>query len=152
MLYACLVACQSYLDVFLSLSPDSFFSLPMTTFGQMTLALASFFKLSLLEASGWDLQHVRQEFDVSLLPDHLAARFEEASKTIDPKQQINGTDGFSRCAHRFRHIKRWYNMKLSTEPGPELSQGLINASRIEQFDVGDDFLDETYWQQIMPRW
>ena len=154
MLYACLVACQSYSDLVLALPPDSFFSLPMTHFAQMTLGLALFFKLSLLEAPGWDLEHVRQKFDVSLLPDRLAGQFEEASRTIDPKHQINGTDAFSRCAQRFRQIKRWYNMKLMTESGPELSQELVNASRMEGFDVGDqcDFLEEPYWQEIMRGW
>lgn len=125
----------------------------MTTFGQLTFALASFFKLSLLEAPGWDLQHVRQEFDVSLLPDRLAGRFEDASRTIDPRQQINGTDAFSRCAQRFRQIKRWYNMKL-TESGPELSQELLNASQMDGLEVGhpSDFLQEAYWQEIMQGW
>lgn len=151
MLYACLVACRSYLDISLALPPDSYFSLPKTTFGQMTFVLASVFKLSLLEAPGWDLQHVRQELDVSRLPDRIAGRFEDASRTIDPKQQISGTDAFSRCAQRFRQIKRWYDMKVTAESGPDLSQELMNASRMEafEFEGQSDFLEEAYWQDIM---
>lgn len=154
MLSACLVACQSYFDIFLALPPDSYFSLPMSTFGQMAFALALYFKLSLLEAPGWDLQHMRQESDISLLPDHLARRFEDASRTIDPKGQMKGTDGFSRCAQRFRQIKCWYNRKLTTGSGAELSQELMNASRMAGFEIGDQcgFLEDTSWQEIMQGW
>lgn len=154
MLYACLVACRSYLDISLALPPDSYFSLPTTIFGQMTFALASVFKLSLLEAPGWDLQHVRQELDVSRLPDRFVGRFEDASRNIDPKQQINGTDAFGRCAQRFRQIKRWYDMKVTAESGPDLSREPMNASRMEafEFEGQSDFLEEAYWQDIMRGW
>lgn len=147
MLYACLVACQSYFDIFLALPSDVFFSLPLSTFAHMTLALATVFKLSLLDAPGWDLAHVRQRFDVALLPDKLITLFEDASRTIDPRQQTNGTDAFSRCAQRFRHIKRWYDMKLSAESAPvhvDVEGGMEGFER--------DFLQESYWQDLMRGW
>lgn len=146
MLHACLVACRSYFDIFLAFLPDSFFSIPMSTFGQMTLDLASFFKLALLEAPGWDLRHVRRELDVSLLPDLLVRRFEDALRAIGPIKQINSTDAFSRYAQRFRQSKCWYSTNLTAGSGPELSQELMSASWTKDFEVGDqcDFL-ETYW-------
>ncbi|MCJ1466617.1 hypothetical protein MMC07_005237 [Pseudocyphellaria aurata] len=146
MLYACLVACQSFFDIFLALPSDVFFSLSISTFAHMTLALATVFKLSLLDAPGWDLAHVRQRFDVALLPDKLIARFQEASRTIDPRQQINGTDAFSRCAQRFRQIKRWYDTKTTADSAP----ASVDVDAMEAFER--DFLQENYWQDLIRGW
>ena len=154
MLYGCLLACQSFFDVYLRLPPDSFFSFSIVSFGQTAHALTVYLKLSLLEAPGWDVQHIRQNANISFLLDQLAGLFEEASRTIDPRQQMGGTDAFSRCVRRFRWVKGWYDRKTTTDSGPEGSQERMNASQMGSFEMGDtfNFLDDTYWQEIIGGW
>lgn len=150
MLYACLLACQSFFNVYLTLPPSSFSKLSTLNFGQLAHALACIVELSFLEAPGWDLQHVRQTVDLSVLLGQLAGGFEEASRSIDPKGQMNGTDAFSRCARKLRRVKGWYDTKLTTEPA-EGPQVLMNASQMEGLETGGqfNFLDDPYWQEIM---
>lgn len=153
-LYACLLACQSFFDVYLKLSPNSFSNFSIVNFGQMAHALAVYVKLSLLDATGWDLQHIRQTSNVSTLLHQLTQRFEEASRTIDSRQQMSGTDAFSRVARKLRWVKGWYDKKMTTDSGTQPSQGLMNASQTEGFDMGDqfNFLDDAHWQDIIESW
>lgn len=154
LLYACLLACQAFFDVYLKLPPRTFFSFSIVNFGQMAHALTVYFKLSVLEAPSWDLQHIRETADISLLLEQLAGRFDEASRTIDSRKEMGGTDAFSRCVRRLRWVKSRYDKKINTESGPEGPRELMNASQMGGFEMGDhfDFLDDTYWQEIMGGW
>src|SRR4051794_20567879 len=60
MLYSCLLAAQSLLEVFIAQPLTSFYGFAVVNLSQIGQACSTLFKLSLVEEVGWDLAQIRQ--------------------------------------------------------------------------------------------
>jgi hypothetical protein len=154
MLHDCLIACKQFFEVCLSMTTENFITLSFLDFGRLGYALATLFKLSLFEAPGWDLAHVRQTIDISVVLSRLIHQFE---RTVNPAATVQDIaqahDAFTMGARRLRCVKDWLDTNLpAAEHGVEKQPdgSFFSTSEIGNFDIHAPFrfFDDMSWQDI----
>lgn len=156
MLHGCLVACQKFFQVYLAIPTENLVGHSMVDFGRMSHALATLFKLSLLELPGWTLEHVQQIANISVIMGELIQKLESTLQPIanyTPGTEPN--DAFNQGARRLRGVKEWLDTKFAMAGSGferQQQQGMeLSALGLEAFDMGNPFcfLNEASWQEIM---
>lgn len=154
MLHRCLISCKSLFEIFLTVPPEEFTSLSLLTLGTVGHAIASIFKLSLLQIPGWDVKYVQQTLDLFSLFDTLICQFETTFDPTATRQQMAGfNDPASKLARKLRRVKLWLQSNLTiTEDSLETpSEGpVLTAANLDMFDMGDPFFffDQMSWDQM----
>jgi hypothetical protein len=153
MLHSCLISCKSLFEVFLTVPSKEFLSLSMLTLGTVGHALASLFKLSLLQIPGWDAKHVQQTLDISSLLDKLICRFDATFNPTTRQQMADSSYAASSFARKLRRVKTWLESNFTIagdsldnpSPGP-----ILTAANLDMFDMGDPFcfFDDMSWEQM----
>lgn len=152
MLYACLLSAKSLLDVFVAQPLSAYFGFSITNLAQIGHACSTLFKLSLVEEMGWDLVHVRQTVNLSAYLDQLVSNFEQAGAAIDNCQRAPSKESFpTGCARAMGRTKAWYEAKVASESESEGHQRQPSFTGIDDMLNGNgfDYLDDSYWQEIM---
>lgn len=154
MLHGCVLACKQFFDVCFMMTPENFATLAFLDFGRLGYALATLFKLSLFEAPGWDLAHVRKTIDLSVVLGRLIYQFERTINPATTRQDIaQANDAFTLGARRLRCVKEWLDANPpATEHGAEKQShgAFLPFSDFGNFDMNDPchFFDEISWQEI----
>ena len=152
MLHSCLVACQLWFQIILTISSQNFVTLSMHDFGRMSHAISTLFKLSILEVPGWDQEHVRQTVDISVILEQLVRRLDSALEPTETHPTSNSNDAFNQGARRLERFKDWFSSKFSTlDSGLQnQSQGMFTASELDAFNTSGplSFMDEPFWLEI----
>lgn len=121
-------------------------TIPFYTFvSVLHAALATFkaFRLLWFEDDTWDLDFVRNRFDLPDFLELMRDRFEEASRTGHPRCQImvHGRPIFSEYAEVYRAIGRGYEAKVKAE------QQQSSPTWKELLDGCQD--DASFWPELI---
>lgn len=129
----------------------------------MGRGLSTLLKLSLLEATGWDLAHVRQTVSLSYYFNELGSRFESVGKVVDDMQKRSPVERASSfptgCARALRMVQQWYEAKVVAEAAQNSERGLqgmaVPMARTGQgledamLDDAFDYMSEANWLDLM---
>jgi hypothetical protein len=157
MLYASLVVNQTFFKSFFEISPELFSCISMATFCQVGNALSTMFKLSFLDAPGWDLGIIRETHNMSTVLAHLIHRFEEAGHFIDARNERNGNDALTRCACKLKKLKAWYDAKIAADiarSSQQIAQAAVEPVGMESMEFENWFgnLNGCYWEDMIENW
>jgi hypothetical protein len=109
MLHGCLIACQQYFEAFFAMSREYLVTLSFVNFGRLSFGIVTLFKLSLLDAPGWDLENVRQTVDMGVVLDRIIYEFEHAMNSAATQDEIdNSHNCFTKGARRLRRVRDWW--------------------------------------------
>lgn len=153
MLFSCLSACKSTLDIALSAPASAYSTLSIMDLGHIGHGFSTLIKIILADEPGWDMLQIRQAANFHYYFDNITAKFEEAGDEIDAKQAIPYGHSFPKgCAIAMRKVKARYERKLaaSMEQTTETVQEPTNVMGIEGLN-GDDLqgLDDAYWLEFV---
>ena len=163
-LTACFDACLKFFDTYFRLDASASFTMSGLESCCFAHALSTSIRLALVEVSGWDYNTVRHNFDISEILEQAARRYDLAASVM----LITGTtrmDHFSLLSWRFKRIQKWFNHRIkpvdfnSQVLPASISDGHIsqlNTDAAESCIFGSantfDFLDEGWWQGVLPDW
>jgi hypothetical protein len=136
-LHMCLRTTKDWLDVFLPISPKSYFSLTVVHCGQIMYVLAVLSKLSLFKSDDWSLETAKSLCDLATVQDEVIARMEEAASTFESNEE-NGMWWIA--ARRLRKMKKFSQvgeMVTQSADGFEL-QDMDLSFAMDSFDLFDD--------------
>lgn len=122
-------------------------------FGRLSFSLTTLFKLSLLEAPGWDLAYVRQTIDISGVLDQLIHRFERTLKPTATQHDIDAAhDCFTQGARRLRRVREWLSVNSPTASSANGHPQAMNLGipDFNVFDAQDSFhlFEDLSWQEL----
>ena len=153
LLHGALVAVQQFFNILFAMPSDFFVTLSFLNLGKMSFSIATLFKLSNLDAPGWDLNHVRQTVDISTVLDRLIDIFEHAMNPAATQEEIaNSQDCYAKGSRRMRRVRDWWAANPPTAiRGPEnqlleMAPGPSDLS----FDMHDSFsfFPDIPWQEV----
>ncbi|KAL3425507.1 tRNA processing endoribonuclease [Phlyctema vagabunda] len=149
-LHTCLTSIQSFLSLLGSVRTEESFKFTYCYWTQLTHILIVLGKISCFECEDWDLRHVRDVLDLSIVLDGFIARFEITVATR------GSSELYQRITPRFRQYKELFEKKrASVMKDDEIWQDRMQHMNSDQQDValGDMMqLDEAFWQEIMGDW
>ena len=114
-LHACLARVNTYFDLFLSQSIETFPDFSFLHFSQSSHALDVLAKLNFFRAPGWDLTYVRNHTNFLSIAERVMDKFEE----IYNSERLRFPDlEYSRFAiypMKMRQCKKWYEARIAAE-------------------------------------
>lgn len=122
-------------------------------YSQLAYGLATLFRLTLLETSGWDIAQVRATIDIMYVTEKVAQNLAIGTKTLDPTNSVDGTDAASRVGRQILLLRTWLEAKL-LKPQEQNLPSQFEAGMgppglgVDGMDIFDA-VDETFWQNFM---
>ena len=152
MLNSCLTSAQSVLDFFLSLPLSAYFSLWLIELSNIGQALATIFKLAMVDEPGWDLTYVRKTVNPCDYFERMISKFAQVGVIIDESQPEPCRNSFpTGCSNVMRKIKEVYEAKIAAETTQNTSQEQTNSMGLDGIIMADpiDWMDDFYWQELL---
>lgn len=154
MLHGCLIACQQFFEAFFSMSQEYLVTLSFVNFGRLSFGIVTLFKLSLLDAPGWDLENVRQTVDMGVVLDRIIFAFEHAMNGAATRDEIDSSHNcFSKGARRLRRVREWWAINSPASARSQENQSLamtIPGSDFGAIDTHNSFgFFEDLWSTDM---
>ncbi|KAL4778739.1 hypothetical protein BJX76DRAFT_352376 [Aspergillus varians] len=111
-LSSCLTATKSFIDLFSSLAPRSYPTLPYPIYAAYSHALETLSSLLLFSDEGWDLEYAREIIDLPATIGTFINKLEEAAGTFDTEQPPNNSSkSLSRIIPRLLAFEELHNAK-----------------------------------------
>ena len=130
-LHACLVAANSWFEVFFTIPPAEYVGFTFATFSQIAISAGTLYKLSTLEDCAWDRGIVRRTADVLAIAGRLAQNLEQVRTLAGLECDGGEEDIFTRVAGKIRDVMQKWAGKLSadfTEFPISTAQGVVASN------------------------
>lgn len=153
-LYTCLTSIQAFLSLLGSIRTEESFKFTYCYWTQLTHILIVLGKVSCFECEEWDLRHVREVLDLSVVLEGFIARFEITLATRGDSEL------YRRIIPKFKQYKDVFERKRASVlredefMTPQWPQ--MQGQQHSQPEVGHYSnmmqLDEAFWQELMGDW
>ncbi|KAH6714976.1 hypothetical protein BKA61DRAFT_603464 [Leptodontidium sp. MPI-SDFR-AT-0119] len=151
-LHACLVAANSWFEVFFTIPPAEYVGFTFATFSQLGSSAGALYKLSILEDGAWDRVIVRRTADILAIADRLAQNLEQVRTLAGLECDGGEEDIFTRVAGKIKTIMRKWAEKISVDfTGLEFP--ISTAQGVEGSNPVGDWAfrppDDAWWTDIL---
>ena len=150
-LHACLTSTHAFFSFLFSIPLVDWYKITYISWCQVRYILTVLFKLSNFESPDWDLTHVREILDLSLIIENVISQLETVQ--IWASRNGNGQgDGFLfRLLPRLREYKDAFERKRALILG-DGSTPSYGPTPIPMNDLMFGQLDDAFWQEIVNDW
>jgi hypothetical protein len=143
-LYACLQATKSWFDLFFSLSPTLYPSLPIQVLAQMSHAIVTSYRIATFEHPDWDLEMARQTVNPSIILNQIVENFSQVKDlaSLDCGGNSIG-DTFSEVSKRITSVKAWWDSKFGQRQAP-IGVGFLVFDEVAAMNQSMAFWEERW--------
>jgi hypothetical protein len=158
MLWDCLAAAEALFESCLSMPPEAFSAMCISTIIHMAVAMVKSLKLLSLDDRDWDRATARQTYDLRETFQRLQDRYDAAYRCDKPRAGIlkDGRPLMVRYAERMGWLRDWYAAKVAPATATPTAAaaaaaltGVTPTQGTDDFDMammGDPSVD--FWQQL----
>ena len=156
-LHACLNSAHSFLATLFSIPVMDYYKPTYITWMQQIHVFVVLSKLSSFESDDWDLAHVRDMVDLSVVTDRFVARLEELGRgrsTVNEKNLLsNAILKLKEYGKRFER-RREALMRGKTAAEQSLAERApdVEGGGFLEDAVWFSELDDSFWQEILGDW
>lgn len=153
MLYACLLAAKTFVNLMLEQPPADYFGYSQINLSQIGHGLSTLIKLCFVEEDGWNLTNVRETINLHSCFGQIITHFERAGEAIDRLQVAPCKASLpTGCSRAMRRVLVACEVKFAAESEPagfQAQQPDYAAMEEPLPNISYDHFDDAYWEAII---